>query len=108
MDFMSSLAFLSSHPWLTQTTTNAIVQQAIECVVDKNIQRIGIKALSLSYCDLASRNESHLCQYRRGIRGGIKNVMLYGHFDNQFYGPGWEEGLTTTDLQIREDFMYIH
>ncbi len=38
--------------------------------------------------------------------GATKNVMLYGHLDKQPYGPGWEEGLSPTDPQIRGDFMY--
>ena len=34
-----------------------------------------------------------------------KSIMLYGHLDKQPYGPGWEEGLSPTDPQIRGDWM---
>lgn len=84
--------------------TNGLVQQAMECV-DKNIQTLGIKGLSRTVIHPPGMNPM-VVYVVDPSEGATKNVMLYGHLDKQPYGPGWEEGLSPTDPQIRGDFMY--
>ncbi len=84
--------------------TNGLIEQAMECV-DKNIQGLGIKGLSRTVIQPKGMNPM-VVYVVEPSEGATKNVMLYGHLDKQPYGPGWEEGLSPTDPQIRGDFMY--
>ena len=83
--------------------TNGLIHKVIE-VIDQYARKMDIKGLTRHIYQPEGVNPM-VIYVIEGTEGCTKNVMLYGHMDKQPYGPGWEEGLSPIDPQIRGDYM---